>query len=669
MAQKMPCSSAGPVLQTLQMKTKRFNIYMLSCFIVVFVKIWLISKNEIVSIPADAEAYVSRAVNGLWEIGLMHSGYPIWLYITQQLGFPQRISIEILYLASCFFVSTTVKAYVNYVAATLLFFVLAFAPFTYFLFDQALSDGFYLCLTLVASGFSLKLLNCRQLKIGALAIYASGLGVTLGVMLITRAEDQLIFFWIFTVLALFLAFCRVQHAKLFCFNFWRMPFYLLFITSLATFLVVTTVCTIFYVRSGVFARSITLLSGHYLLLEKLSMIDSRIPQNRYIPISSASRILAYGVSPTLNRLRDEVEDTNNILQDASRKAGLPKGEIGAGWIWWAFLGAMYKTIPDPSPVILEDLFMEINDELDAAFTDGRLQKRFIINSLIGGNILKLFSDLPSGVLTVLGKVFSSHPYSSDQLNNSDIFNKVCLRRGALIGRPNHIVLQGWAFAALPQKNISFVLARTVDGSYGKATYIKRVDVSNGFAKSNGWKPEVYGFRVEIEGNLLENVTLVYFLDDGTTVDSNSFLEGQVLTVVNRDDNNSKVVQGIDIAKLDTFNARSGKRHEMQGILIRYMSSNTAVLLASTILIIFFILALIKVIKKKYDTDRNIFVLQLFLFLIFGARILFYSLIETASWHVETRYLASAQALFFIFISISIATIITASRDFKFFKTL
>lgn len=650
------------------MKIKQFNIFMLSCFLVVVVKIWFISKNEIVSMPYDAEAYVSRAINGLWEIGVVHSGYPIWLYLSQQLGLPQRISIEILYLLSCFFVSVTAKAYAHYAVATLLFFVLAFSPFTFFLFDQALSDGFYLCLTLFASGFSLKLLSCNNLKNSGFATYATGLGVTLGIMLLTRAEDQLIFFWIFALAALFAIFCRVQNAKLLTLKFWRRPFNLIFITSIVSFLVVNIVCSIFYLRSGVFGRSLTLLPGHYKLIEKLSMIDSGTPQKRYIPISSASREMAYAVSPTLNYLRDEVENPNNILQAASRQAGLPNGEIGAGWIWGIFLGAMYKTIPNSNPVRCEDVFKKMHVELDAAFEDGRLKKRFIINPVIGGNILQLFSNLPSGVFTVFGKIFMSYPYISDQLTNSDIFNKTCLRRKSLTGSPKRIILQGWGYAAFPPRKILFVLPRAVDGSYGKAKYIERNDVSIGIEKSNGWNPEVYGFRAEIEANSLEDVTLAYYFSDGTIVESDFFSKGQVSTIVSKSDNKSKVIQGIDIAEYDPTNVRRGFRHKLQNILVRYMSTNTAVILASTIFIFFLVLAIIKIVNKKYDRLRNILVFQLFLFLIFSARILFYSLIETASWHVEIRYLASAQALFFIFISFSIGTIITASRDLKKFVT-
>lgn len=650
------------------MKIKKTNTYIVACLLIAFVKIWFIANNEIVATPYDAETYVTRTLNALWDVGLVHSGYPIWLYITHQIGFPQRISIEILYLASCFFVATSVKEYIHYVAATLIFFVLAFAPFTYFLFDRALGDGFYLCLTLIAFGFSLKLLSRTQLKIKAIVIYASCLGFTLGVMLVTRTEDQLIFFWIFAITVLFAFFCRMQGAAILTLSFWRRPFCILLFSSGVSLLVVNMVCAIFYVKSGVYARSLPLLPGHFNLQKKLAMIDSGIPQDRYISISAASRKLAYDVSPTLSSLRDEVENTNNILHASSRQAGLPNGEIGSAWIWWSFLGSIYKTIPNPSPVTVEKAFRKINDELDSAFTDGRLRRRFIINPLIGGNMPQLFANFPSGILTVLRKVFSSVPYVSDQINNSDIFNKTCLRRAALIGHPNRIILQGWAFAALPHKKILLIVPRTLDGGLGKTTHIGRADVTNGFTKSNGWKPEVYGFQAEIEATSLQDVTLTYFLSDGTTVDSNKFSKGQVLTIGSNAHKNSNVIQGIDVAGLDPTNVRSGIRHEMQKTLVQYMKSNAAILLASTISIAFIILMIIRiVINKKSNLIRNIFVLQFFILLIFGARIIFYSLIETASWHIGIRYLASSQALFFVFISCSLAAIVTAARDRIFRK--
>lgn len=639
------------------MKTETHrHAYALICLLLILLKIWLIAENEIVAMPYDAEGYVTRATNGLWEIGLMHSGYPIWLRLTQQVGFPQRISIEILYLASCFFVSVSVKAYIHYVGAILLFLILAFAPFTYFLFDQALSDGFYLCLTLFALGFSIKIISCGQLKTSTLIKSASGLGVTLGIMLITRAEDQLIFFWIFVIVALSTAFCRVKGVSFFRLDFWRRPFCVFLIISISSFLIVNSMNTLFFLKSGVFARSLTLLPSHYKLLEKLAMIDSGSLQIRYIPISRASRELAYISSPTLSNLRDEVENTNNILQAASREAGLPNGEIGAGWIWWAFLGAMYKTVPDANPVKLNNIFMKTNDELDAAFADGRLKKRFIVNPLIGGNIPQLIADFPSGVANVLRKVFSSYPYVSDQVISSNIFNSVCLRRESLIGHPKRVVIQGWAFATVPTKEISYMLPRTVDGNYGKATYIERIDVSNGYAKSSGWKPNVYGYRIELNARSVQDVTLTYVLNDGTTLDSNVFSEGQVLTVESKANNGSKILQGTDFARLDSPEVRSGIRHEIQKTLAGYMASSATILVASGISIIFFVLVLFKVISERSADIGNIYILTIFVFLIFSARILFYALIETASWHVEIRYLASAQSMFFIFISLSLVVL-------------
>lgn len=646
------------------MKTKQLNIYITSCFIVAALKMWLIAKNEIVSMPYDAEAYVTRAINGLWEIGVVHSGYPIWLYLTQQVGLPQRISIEILYLSSCFFVFTTSRAYTYLSAALLLFIILAFAPFTYFLFDQAVTDGFYLCLTLFAVGFSLRILDYVEFKMRRVAIYAFGLGVTLGIMLLTRAEDQLVVSWIFVVVGLFSVVCRRENDNLLTLKFWRKPFYVLLVISVSSLVVVNIVCTVFYVRSGVFGRSLTLLPGHYKLLERLALIDPGISQHRYIPISSVSRKLAYGVSPTLSSLRDEVENPNNVLQAASRKAELPSGEIGAGWIWGIFLGAMYKTTPNPNAVKCEDKFKKMHAELDAAFADGRLKKRFIINQLIGGNIEQLVRDWPSSAFAVLKKILSSYAYVSDQTYDAEIFDKVCLRRAALTGRRNHIILQGWAFPVSPGIKILLVMPRRGDGNYGKAKYIERLDVSDGVGKSSGWKPEVYGFRADIEANSLEDVTLRYFFSDGTMIESNSFIRGQVRTILNKANDSTKVVECLDIAEVDSPFVRKGIRHEMQKKLARYIASSGSVLLVSTISIGFFIFSILVIIKRKYDIFRSVFVFQVFITLIFALRLLFYSLIETASWHVEIRYLASAQALLVAFISVSLATICAAARDLK-----
>jgi hypothetical protein len=186
-------------------------------------------------------------------------------------------------------------------------------------------------------------------------------------------------------------------------------------------------------------------------------------------------------------------------------------------------------------------------------------------------------------------------------------------------------------------------------------------VSNGFEKTYGRKPQVYGFRVEVEANSLDEVTLTYIISDGTMVQGNMFVKGQISTIEGSSRSSTKVVQGIDIAELDSNHVRSGIRHEMQTKLVNYASSSLFAFLTMGISIAFFIFTIAKASYNKSAVSRQLFVFQLILFLIIGARILFYSMVEAASWHVELRYLASAQVLLLVFFIISLVSIVFASK--------
>ena len=634
------------------LSTIRHHAFAYICMSVATFKVLLISRNEIVVMPHDAASYVSRALNGVWDIGLMHVGYPIWLNATFYTGLPQRILIEVFYLLSCLYVVNTLRYRIGSKFACLLFLLLSFAPFTFFLFDQALSDGFYLCLTLFAFGISVKWLNTDMDDSRALPGTAFALGVALGMMSLTRAEDQYIAFWVVAVPALFAIFRRDVDGRYFSTDRWRRPFYLLLITGVTSYLIVAFVSSVFYTTSGVFARTIPLLPGHYRLLENLATIDAGMPQERFIPVSKASRELAYQASPTLRRLRESVEDETNILHAASQRAGLPEGEIGAGWIWWAFLGAQYETIPNVQPSEMDDLFVDVNHELETAFAQGLLKKRFIINPLLGGNMRQLISDLPSGISVVSGKLFGSYRYTEDQNNSVDAFDKACNRRAWLISGQAKVILQGWAFPSSPSVAISSVSARSGNGARATAAYIERIDVASGYEKLNGWKPEVYGFHAEINADSVDDVVLVYTLSDGSTVSGNNFSEGGISTQAPQGAGAVSVVQGIDIAALESPGFRQGPKHEFQNALISYMGSTVTIILAAAIITGFLILMAVKLLRRSPDLRSNLYVVQFLLMLLIFARIAFYALIETAAWHVEIRYLAATQGLLIVYLVLS-----------------
>jgi hypothetical protein len=620
-----------------------FNAY---CWLLTLANFVLVAKNEIITFNDDSGGYTRQALR-FWTLD-HPPGYPLWLRLTRQTGIPQRLCIQGLYLFGAFLVASGVRRLFGSLAGYLTFALLAFAPLTYFLFDRAMSDGFFLCLTLIAIGLTIRLLLARtDGKVLGLAVCLGGI---LGTMAITRNEDPLIVLWI---LLLVCAGAMTWSADLSSFrrwSFWRKPLLTGVAAAVATYSIVFAICLSYYFADGLFARDLQQIPGNVKMLTLLAQIDTGQPQPRFIPISRRSRELAYSVSPLFARLRAGIENPSATFQVASREAKLPPGEIGGGWMIFVVNEQMF-TLGTGSLPNLEHQYDLMNAQIEAAFKDGRLKRRFIIHPLIGGDVPDLLRRLPHSIKSVIISSFEASPdYYQDPGFEIEQFNKACLRRSDLVAHPPEVDLQGWATVDAPNHKIIDVIV-SADTPDVRLSFMERPDVVKGLTTQKPWKPQVAGFYAVALNASPDQMKITYVLDDGSKTEA-THLAPMHVTMLDDKADGLQVMQGIDLVnqKLDI---RTGRRYRLEKKLVHLSESVAIRWITAGVLLVSFLLAAILIRMGRATQRCRSFMLFFALSLVMlAARILLYATIDASSWQAnQLRYLAPANAMLIVLFAV------------------
>lgn len=623
------------------------------------IKLCLVASNEMLALPYDSEQYVRLAEQGAWRLGATPPGYPMWLYITQFTGIPQRIAIELLFILASLFFANALRTYFGLRAAVISLGLLLFAPTTYYLLDLALSDGFYAVLTLITLAICVRL-TLSPPDSANLPRYGVALGVAVGVMAITRLEDPLL---LLSGLALFIGLASTPSR-----SDVRAPARaalvrsaLVTVSAAATAaLLVFSVSAIHYFTDGVSARAYSSMSGHAELLGNLAAIDTGEKTARYVPISGAARALGYQVSPTLRKYRATIEDPGNTYQSASRNAGFPAGEIGAGWIWHVFNNALFNQLPGAKPASIEAEYSRINSELVAGFKEGTLKRRFVIHPLIGGDVRELLGGTVNSLPAVIMKSFATIPYTEDQAHEAGLFDRVLWRRAALTYNEPLVTVQGWALVQVPGMKISKILIGTERERYASVEPMPRPDVETGYSRHHGWTPVVEGFRAKIQARSASRVFAQYTLDNGLVIVADNLKNGEMRVLTNPNQPDVSIVQGIDIAEAAQDSPRRSWRQRAQLTISKWWQAGQSFgasvlgMLATVSIILAWML-------RKHSWWRSVGLLVMLFQALWLLRILFYSLIEASAWSIDTRYLASAQVIVLCWLSVIIGAILSRLR--------
>lgn len=626
----------------------RHTFFIFTILVICFCKLFLIGTNEIISVPNDSVNYVHLSHDFFGELGAP-PGYPYWLALSTYIGCPQRVAIEVLYLfASVVGVNILVRV-IGRFFALLLFGILAFLPATFFLFDNALCDGFFTCLTLIALALSIStILDSDYLKL-FFWVRLLVLALIFGWMLITRNEDYLVTGWV-----LWLVVCRFffqkqnrqQKEGL------REAILSLVLLLFGAFSVAGSVSIFHFVTEGVFARTIATLPSHMDLLLNLASVETDAPSINRVPITNTQRELAYRASPTLKKLRGRIEDPKNMYQLASSKAGLPDREIGAGFVWHVFNDAAIQALPYKTLKDLNKFYLNANLELSQAFEHGTLKKKFVLHPLFGGDLNNFLFHFPESTITVYSGLFKVYGYQSDSGYESKLFDSACLRRTSLIDLQAYSgLVQGWAYVDHADSLISTAEVCVYEKKNSKANMscfatetIPRPDVIQALVSGDQVPSQVFGFRLTLPRVLGDTVVMRYFLSDQSYLLTPPLVAGKA-SLIKLDSSDRIITQGIDsIGGVDFTVAHNNARHKFQVWLADAFGNIFQYLLSIILLITTIAIVLNKKIIEHNQTKNQYLAITILIVGLFVQRFLFYVMVDAVGWDIEVRYLTSALVL-------------------------
>lgn len=639
------------------------KLFWLSAGVIILCKLLLVGKNEIVALPYDSLEYVRQAAYGISSIGSTPKGYPIWLWVTNFFGVPQRIVIELLYLSTSLMLAYFIGKVISGKVGAFVLLLLAFSPNSFFLFDKALSDGFYMCLTLGGVALSISVMFSRR---GSRAYWINTfiLGWIFGLMLITRNEGPLIGVWVAWLIIFLWLLVWGREENLKHFDKLKSAILLIFVLAVTAYGTAGTVVLINIVNSGVAASSLATIPGHLDLLKNLAAIDTKEEPIRYVPVTRRAREMAYAVSPTLRELKLVIESPENLYQSASRQHNIPDGEIGAGWIWHVFNSAAFNKVGSQGVRGVDAYYRKINLELEYAFSRGALEKRFVIHPLFANNLFAGVDYFHSSFLRVVGMSLSADRFQPDMGTESGLFDRVCVRRSTFAYSTIRHPIQGWVIADSPENNR--VESVQIETKYAKngvnessitiATEMHRYDVVEGYKKSEGRVPDVFGFRAELSGVRGELVRLVYVLSDGRKVGVKVPLKNGISSV-DGGDRNLKITQGLDLIGDDVANSRGDIGFQIQNKLISLVDLAAVKIVVGIILVAGLIIAVVQTTRFSstlFTSKPSLLVIFISGVVIF--RIGFYTLIDAAAWSIDSRYLAPANALLLVILALALTVV-------------
>ena len=608
----------------------------------ILAKIALIATNEIVATPDDAQNYVTIGNGHLLEVG-PPPGYPWWLALTRLTGLPQRLSIELLYLAACLFLLSVLRRRIGNSTSAMLFVAALFLPTTYHLFDEALSDGFYLCLTLFAVSIAIEILFA-----GMNVTRLVSLGAILGWMLVTRNENYLIVAFIaWLALGVFVLAWRSDGQT---YDALRSAGIMAIALAVIAFAFPTTFAVFHSFAHGVSTVTISTMPSHMKLLQNLASIDTGEFGLRRIPITARQRAAAYAASPSVATLRPRIEDPSNPYQRASLESGLPAGEVGAGWIWHIVNDAALSSLTKRSVANLDAFYNAANQELQKAFDDGTLRRKFVLSPILGGGLGTIAASLPASISTVYALSYDSMKFPTRAGGDESLFNAVCLRREALIYRGAGLLgIWGWLLHAAAEP-IATVEVGVYEPSRDASTAVwlpaeltERRDVAEAYRSSPSQAASGFSARIP-NGTQGSAAVIRATLASGTKLVSEPLKAGTPFKI------GSDRADGGVLVSVDAISERKASIDKWRMRTQAWLRSAFARVFPWIVPIVAFLAIVGAVIgRRRPDAPAAevLAIVAIFTAGLYVQRLLFYALIEAAAWEVEVRYLAPATAMLLV----------------------
>jgi hypothetical protein len=186
--------------------------------------------------------------------------------------------------------------------------------------------------------------------------------------------------------------------------------------------------------------------------------------------------------------------------------------------------------------------------------------------------------------------------------------------------------------------------------------MERPDVAQAFAKVNGWTAEVEGFSADFRNATPDNARITYILDDGQQLTGEHLTPLKVSLLRSETQPSDAILQGIDVVSRDET-TRNGLRHRIETDLIRFSQYTHVPWIVMSLIGISLIVASERLYRKRDPRWIPFLIFVLFTLLLLLARVVFYSIIDAASWNAEIRYLVPANALGVLLFSVCAASVL------------
>ena len=624
-----------------QLFKSRRTFYFLAAIGFLF-KYWLVLGDEIEPFyrPADDLSYVQLGKSWYWWAEyngwsfLRPPVWPLFLGLINVSELPLRLVQELLLCwATYFMISRFQRNGLNALVAGLCYVVIIHHPGFLLLANRTLRECFYVSLLFILIAQLIPLANRRLMDVKWHQLLPAG--ITAALLWHTREETVVIAAILFG----------------FVFIFWILK------QELPKLKVVTKQLgwVILGLAGPILISSLALRSANYathglFIPHEFAGVSWKVTQKRlmqikpeqpkpWVTVEWESLEKAYEVSPTLSKIKEPLSNQYGPGW-AAATVGMTKDdkEVGGSAFFFAVRESAMAAGFHSDAKTAHNFYGAVNQELEAAFKSGKLEKRFVLSSYLDPEMSDYLPRFPQGLVHILGYGFRPLKDTDirvyyprhDVFPTLEIYDEVANRRHTLAYRKVQRI-RGWAF--LEGKNINRIERLDYDNRILDSTsnIYERPDVKAAYEANQA--PLKSGFEISLPkadypGKLTK---VVFYTDSGetATIEASRLLKngqhqdrddaGNLLRVTVDDIKSGKDDYAPQDAIQDWLWINHGKFHMILGgvalivLIARYIAC------------------------KPHARARHYYRWILFILMIIGLRIMIATLMDISSFRLSMRY--------------------------------
>ncbi|MBM3856557.1 MAG: hypothetical protein FJ390_01170 [Verrucomicrobia bacterium] len=399
------------------------------------------------------------ATNFLYHLPI----YPLFIKIVSITGIPLRIGMELLYCFGCSLLSITLcRIGIPQLVGGVLSLAAIFNPSSFQLPNRFGAEILLASLLLLALSQSLEWWIARKTFD---AIKPAVLAAIFWALAWNSRKEAIVLLPIFIILALcVIAVDKADTRQLVC----KRIGVGVILPLCACLALTLTICSINYIRWGLFSTSILSAPGYKMAFKALQSIkpDREIA---YIPVTVKARQAAYKESSSFALLQEQLEGPvgrgwagcSKPWTDSKGLTALDPLEISAGWFYWALYESAARAGYASTPAQGDAFFKKIGKEIRSALIQGKLPKRFVPIAMIDPNfscwLPKYRDSLKSVYNTFLTSSLPVRNKSDQPMLGDDVkkeFDDIANRRSRSFPNKSSYNIDGWILT--PGRKIIFI---------------------------------------------------------------------------------------------------------------------------------------------------------------------------------------------------------------------